>query len=106
MNLFQAIFILLKVHHIHRHAIPYIIIDTGNDIQCIQNFNFKSNRPMKVTYHNTQTGQIETGTVRENFTRGMAISYDNRGQKHLHKVAKKAVAGKRLTQGEFNLLSK
>ena len=61
---------------------------------------------MKVTYHNTQTGQIETGTVREAFTIGMAKSYDNRGQKNLHKVAKKAVAGKRLTQGEFNLLSK
>jgi hypothetical protein len=65
---------------------------------------------MQVSYHNTTTGQIETGTIRGAFTRGMAKDPVNRqsrhGQRTLRKTAQKAIAGKRLTQSEFHMLSR
>lgn len=59
---------------------------------------------MNVSYHSTKTGQIETGSVRESFTRGMAKVTD-RNHKDLARAARKAVNGKRLTNSEFKLLS-
>jgi hypothetical protein len=65
---------------------------------------------MKVSYHSTKTGQIESGVIRGEFAKGMAKDLVNgqsrRGQHSLRKAARKAISGKRLTQSEFNVLSK
>lgn len=69
---------------------------------------------MKITYHNTESNSIENGTIRGEYAKGIVRKFEatenkNKFRRHhgnLLSAAKKAVSGKQLTQGEFDILSK